>query len=186
MTKEPVSVAEDENDVALILRAKKDPENFRPIYEKYYKKIFVFVLYRVGDKALCADITSQVFLKALLNVAKFEYKGVPISAWLYRIALNECNDFFRKSKRARFVAIENSGIQNLHEGLTNETRIEDLQQRLPVILAQLSPDELHLLELRYFEQRPFKEVANILGITETYAKVKVYRLLDKMKTLFLK
>ena len=185
MTKEPVSLAEDENDVALILRAKKDPESFRPIYEKYYKKIFVFILNRLGDKALAADICSQVFLKAMLNVAKFEYKGIPISAWLYRIALNECNDFFRKSKRVRFVALENSGIVNLHEELVGRTRIEDLQQKLPEILARLSPQELYILELRFFEQRPFKEVANILGITETYAKVKVYRLLDKMKKMFL-
>ena len=65
-------------------------------------------------------------------------------------------------------------------------RLEDLRKRLPDILQRLSVTELQIIELRFFEQRPYKEVADILGISEIYAKVKVYRILDKMKKLFLK
>ena len=74
----------------------------------------------------------------------------------------------------------------MYEELTNTTREEDLRQQLPAILQKLTGEELQLIELRFFEQRPFKEVAEIVGITETYAKVKVYRILQKMKKLFLK
>jgi RNA polymerase sigma-70 factor (ECF subfamily) len=170
----------------LIRKSQADPEAFRPLYEKYFKRIFLFVHHRVGDRALTADITSQVFLKALLNINKFSFRGLPFSAWLFRIALNECNDFFRKNKRYRLVTMEEEMVDHLYEELTSETRLEDLRQQLPLILQKLSVNELQIIELRFFEQRPFKEVGDILGISETYAKVRVYRILEKMKKLFLK
>lgn len=170
----------------IIMEAKSKPEAFRPLYERYFKKIFLFVLHRVGDKALTADITSQVFLKALLNIKKFDFRGVPFSAWLYRIALNECNDFFRKNSRNRIVTIEDTIVETLYEELTANSREDDLREKLPAILQQLSMEELQIIELRFFEQRPFKEVADIAGISENYAKVRVYRILEKMKKLFLK
>lgn len=170
----------------LIQRSKADPEAFRPLYEKYFKRIFLFVLHRVEDKSQAADITSQVFLKALINIKGFKFQGLPFSAWLFRIALNECNDYFRKNNRYRIVTIEDVSVEHLYEELTGTTREEDLRQQLPTILKKLSVEELQLIELRFFEQRPFKEVADIAGITETYAKVKVYRVLQRMKKLFLK
>lgn len=175
-----------QDEAELIVKSQADPEAFRPLYEKYFKRIFLFVLHRVEDKSLAADITSQVFLKGLLHIKRFKFRGLPFSSWLFRIALNECNDYFRKSTRYRVVTIEDKTVEHLYEELTSSTREEDLRQQLPAILQKLSSEELQLIELRFFEQRPFKEVADIIGITETYAKVKVYRILQKMKKLFLK
>ena len=177
---------EAKDEESLIRKSQADPEAFRPLYEKYFKRIFLFVHHRIGEKAISADITSQVFLKALVNIHKFTFRGFPFSAWLFRIALNECHDFFRKHKRYRFVTMEEEMVDHLFDELTSETRLDDLRQRLPSILQKLSENELQIIELRFFEQRPFKEVADILGISETYAKVRVYRTLDKMKKLFLK
>lgn len=174
------------DEEALIRKSQADPEAFRPLYEKYFKRIFLFVHHRVGDKAITADITSQAFLKALLNINKYSFRGLPFSAWLFRIALNECNDFFRKNKRYRLVTMEEEMVDHLYIELTSETRLEDLREQLPSILQKLSIKELQIIELRFFEQRPFKEVGDILGISETYAKVRVYRILEKMKKLFLK
>jgi RNA polymerase sigma-70 factor (ECF subfamily) len=174
---------DEKND---ILRSQTDPQAFRPLYEKYFKRIFLFVLHRVEDRSVAGDITSQTFLKALLNIGRFKFRGLPFSSWLFRIALNECNDYFRKNSRYRIVTIDDKAVEHLFEELTNNTREEDLRQQLPVILQRLSREELQLIELRFFDQRPFKEVADIIGITETYAKVKVYRILQKMKKLFLK
>ena len=84
------------------------------------------------------------------------------------------------------VTIEDTAVTFLYEELTSNSREEDLRQQLPAILQKLTGEELQLIELRFFEQRPFKEVADIVGITETYAKVKVYRILQKMKKHFLK
>jgi len=168
----------------MIEKARKDPQAFRPIYEKYYKKIFLFVLHRVGGKEESADITSQVFLKTMINLERYTFRGLPFSSWLYRIAVNECNDFFRKNKRERTVVLENEHVENLYDEMFGENMQEELRLKLPFILERLKPDELHLIELRFLEGRPFKEVAEILNITETYAKVRTYRILEKMKKLF--
>jgi RNA polymerase sigma-70 factor (ECF subfamily) len=174
-----------ENEPDLIERAKLNAEAFRPLYDHYYKTIFLFILHRVSEKELCADLTSQVFLKALQNIKRYQYKGLPFSAWLYRIAINEINDFFRSQAKQRYVAIEETQLQALHVELTEEFSIEHLQIRLEELLQRLEPDELHLLELRFFESRPFKEVAAILNISEVYAKVKTYRTLEKLKKYFI-
>jgi RNA polymerase sigma-70 factor, ECF subfamily len=169
---------------SIIRNAQNDPAHFKPLYEAYFKRIFRFVFHRVGEKDLAADLTSQVFLKALVNLKKFEFRGVPFSAWLFRIALNECNELFRKTKRHRYIAIDDADVMRLYEEMVGDFEPQSLFELLPVVLESLSQDELHLIELRFFEQRPFKEVAEILNITENYAKVKVYRVLDKMKVLF--
>lgn len=168
----------------VIRESKKDPQAFRSIYEKYYKRIFLFVLHRVGDKEQCADITSQVFLKAMVSLNSYQSRGLPFSSWLYRIAVNECNNFFRKNKRERLVVLEDSHVAYLYDEMFGETLQEELKARLPYIFEKLKPDELQLIELRFLENRAFKEVAEILDITETYAKVRTYRILEKMKKLF--
>lgn len=168
----------------IIEKARKSPGDFKPLYEKYFRPIFLFVLHRVGDKELTADLTSQVFLKALQKLHIYESRGFPFSSWLFRIAVNECNDFFRKSKRNRIVVLDDSHAETLYEEMFGSERMEELKAKLPNILERLAEDELQVIQLRFMEGRPFKEISEILGISENYAKVKTYRVLDKMKTLF--
>ncbi len=176
------NVPEEEH---ILRQSQADPEAFRPVYEKYYKKLFLFILHRTGERETTADLTQQVFMKALTSLRKFEFRGLPFSAWLYRIAINECNDYFRKTKRARLVVLEETSEELFYEELTAGNSSEELHTKLPAILQQLAPDHLQIIELRFFEGRSFKEVSEILGITENHAKVKTYRILKKMKKLFL-
>ena len=169
----------------IIRQAKEDARAFKPLYEKYYKPIFLFVLHRTGDKDISADLTSQVFLKALAGLNKYEFRGLPFSSWLYRIAINECISFFRKNKAVRLVVLEDHHADRVYEEMFGESIAEDLKRNLPRILEKLKPAELQVIELRYLEGRPFKEVAEMLNISETHAKVKTYRILDKMKKLFI-
>jgi RNA polymerase sigma-70 factor (ECF subfamily) len=175
--------SQPEEDV--LRKAKSDPAEFRPIYERYYKRIFLFVLHRVGDKQQTADITSQIFLKALQKIHSFQFKGFPFSSWLFRIAVNECNDFFRKTKRQRLVILEDAHAELLYEEMFGDETMEELRTMLPAILTRLDEKELQFIELRFLEEKPFKEVAEILGVSENYAKVKTYRVLEKMKKLFI-
>lgn len=168
-----------------IRKAVANPDSFRPLYEAHFKRVYLFVLHRVGDKDLACDLTQQVFLSALSHISRYQFRGLPFSAWLFRIAINQCNDFFRKTKRNRTVVLEESSVENLYEELTADQTLEEWERQLPSILEQLDPDELYVIELRFFEARPFKEIADILGITENYAKVRTYRILEKMKKLFL-
>jgi RNA polymerase sigma-70 factor, ECF subfamily len=167
-----------------ILKAQKDPEAFRDIYERYYKAIFRFVLHRVGDKEHTADLTSQVFLKALQNLYQFKFKGFPFSSWLYRIAVNECNSYFRKNKRYRVVVLEETHAEMLYEEMFGNEVLAELKAELPLIMERLSLEDIQYIELRFMDERPFKEVAEIIGVSENYAKVRTYRVLDKMKKMF--
>jgi len=177
------SVGESENEI--ILLSQKDPASFKPLYERYYRRILLFVLRRVNDKELATDITQQVFFKVLSNIGRFQFRGLPFSSWLYRIAINECNDYFRKKNRVRWVTLEKENIGYLYEELTADTTMEDLETKIPGILQQLKPIELLLIELRFFEGKPFREIAEILNVKEVNAKTKTYRILQKMKKLFM-
>ena len=89
-----------------IEEAKKNPARFGVIYERYYQQIFLFVYKRLADEENTADVCSQVFLKAMLSLKKYKFQGVPFSAWLYRIAFNEINQFFRNTKSERVIGME--------------------------------------------------------------------------------
>jgi RNA polymerase sigma-70 factor (ECF subfamily) len=167
-----------------IMQSKKDPAAFRPLYLRYFRSVYLFMLRRVGDKELSADLTQQVFLKALLHIPRYELRGIPFSVWLFKIALNHLNEYYRKSKQARTVVLDEAGLETLFEEITADQRLENLEQQLPAILQKLSLPDLQLIELRYFENRSFYEIGQLLGITENYAKVRTYRALDRMKKLF--
>jgi RNA polymerase sigma-70 factor (ECF subfamily) len=178
-TKEDIAL-----ELEIIEKAKADPNRFTPLYNKYYKQIFLFIYRRADDEDITADITSQVFLKAILHLPKYEFKGVPFSAWLYRIASNEINQFFRSSKASRAISMEDSGIDRLHEELGDDDSDEkEKEQMLMESMNHLTKEEVQYLELRFFEDRSFKEVGYILKITENNAKVKTYRILDKIKKI---
>ncbi len=162
--------------------AKHNPEKFAVLYERYFKSIFLFVFKRTNDEDISADITSQVFLKALINISKYQFKGVPFSAWLYRIAFNEINLYFRNNKSSRFVNIDENGILNILVEV-KENDSTELQHKIMNAVKKLNLKELQLIELRFFEKHSFAEVGIIVGTTENNAKVKVYRILDKLKKM---
>lgn len=169
----------------LVEAAKADPAKFSLLYEKYYKVIFVFIFRRTGEEEVTADITSNTFLKAMLALPKYEYKGVPFSAFLFRIALNEINMYFRKSKKERVVSLGQANLGAMADE-TGQGDTEENRGLVLALLAHLDSEAMQLIEMRFFEKRPFAEIAGILGITENHAKVKTYRILDKLKALILK
>jgi RNA polymerase sigma-70 factor (ECF subfamily) len=185
MTEGSIQQKQAVNEEDAIRKSAKDPNAFRPLYQLYFKRIYLFVFHRVGEKELAADLTQQVFLNAMLNIHKYEFRGLPFSSWLFRIAVNQCADFFRKNKKARMVVLEEANIRDLYTELTEEQSWDEWERKLPVVLEQLDADDLQLIELRYFEQRPFKEVSEIMGLSESNTKVRTYRILDKMKKIFL-
>jgi len=162
--------------------SQSDHRMFSVLYERYYEQIFVFIWRRTGDEDLTADICQQAFLKAMMNIGKFTFRGLPFSAWLYRIALNEMNMHFRKTKREREISIEETDASRL----ATEMGEDDNEERLALLLnniTKLLPEESQLLELRFFEKRSFGEIGVILAITENNAKVRTYRVIDKLKNL---
>lgn len=162
--------------------AKTDPNGFEPLYTKYYAPILKFVYKRMESLDDSRDVTSTVFTKALSNICKYKHQGFPFSSWLYRIAINEVNMFYRRSKKDRIISLDDKGMRNMAEA--SETVNDELIAALKQSLLYLSEEELLLIELRFFEERPFAEVGQILDITENNAKVRTYRTLDKLRKVY--
>ncbi|MBL7851635.1 MAG: sigma-70 family RNA polymerase sigma factor [Cyclobacteriaceae bacterium] len=170
-------------DDALVRHAKQGPANFQPLYEAYFSRIYMFILYRVADKDTAGDLAQQTFLNAMLNIQNYEMRGVPFSSWLYRIALNQCNAYYRKAKRERTIVLEEKHMEDLVEELIDTESMDEWKQSLPRVLGELKAADLQIIELRFLDGRPFREVGEILGISENLAKVRTYRVLDRMKKM---
>ena len=167
-------------ELVWIEAAKSNPERFAPLYNKYYKQIFNYVYQRLESKDTAFDITAQVFLKALTNIGKYEFKGVPFASWLYRIAHNEVMQLYRANKNSRSI---NADIGDLRF-ICEENESPFFEEYIPAIkqlIQELNEDDLQMVELRYFERRAFKEIAEILEITEVNAKVRMHRIIEKLK-----
>src|SRR5688572_325785 len=102
-----------DQEKVLVHEAQKDRAKFALLYKKYFEQIFLFVLKRVESEDTAADITSQVFMKAMVNISKYRDMGLPFSSWLFRIARNEMNDMFRKKQIVMVVSIESRGLSEM-------------------------------------------------------------------------
>lgn len=176
----PVTIQTEEE---CIKAAQENPHAFKKLYERHYTAIFGFILKRINDKDITADVTQQVFVKALTSIKKYNHKGLPYSAYLYRIATNECNSFFRIKNKFRFVVVDDELSESLIDQLGIEDTYYSKMAKLKEAFKLLQIDEIQLLELRFFEMMSFREVGYIMSITENLAKVKTYRLLSKMKKM---
>ena len=162
--------------------SKTNPKCFEPIYLKYYELILKFVYKRIEDLDDSREITSIVFAKACINISKYKDRGFAISSWLYRIAINEINLFYRQSKKTRVMSLDDRSVKSIAD--ESKTLNVDHLTALKKALLYLAENELMLIELRYFEERPFSEVGQILEISENNAKVKTYRVIDKLKKIY--
>ncbi len=170
-----------ENDI--VEAAKKDPKQFEALYKKYYEQIFRYIHQRMDDKEMAFDITSQVFLKAMINLPKYKYKGVPFSSWLYRIAMSEVYQSFKDKKSTRTVNVDTSNVEDIIDEVEQDNTGE-MRQALIEVIGDLPEIELQIIEMRYFEKRSYREIGDILGMTENNAKVKAYRIVEKLKKRF--
>lgn len=166
----------------LVDEAKKEPARFQALYNKYYERIFLFVWQRMDDKEVAHDVTSQVFLKAMQNLYKYEFKGVPFASWLYRIAKSEVYTVFRQQQAQRTVNIETSGLRDMADEMEDD-KYAPYIDILKESVTELEEEDIQFIEMRFFEKRAFKEIADIFGITENNAKVKTYRILEKLKKI---
>lgn len=171
-------------ELGWVQEAKKDPQHFAPLYKKYHEQIFRYIYQRMDDEEMAFDVTSQVFLKAMKNLHKYEFRGVPFSSWLYRIAKSELYQSFRDKKAERTVNIDDVQLSVVIDEFDTDEN-EENKQRLIKCIAQLKESDIQLIEMRFFEKRSFKEIGEILDITENNAKVKSFRALEKLKKQFI-
>ena len=179
----------------LIKEAQKDNESFAKLYDLYYPKIFGYIFRRTLDLELSKDITSETFIKAYINIGRFQWKNIPFSSWLFRIATNEMNmaDRKKKYKAESLHQLLEKGTLEIADPQSLETEkivIEkQLQQSKDFLAVQqklllLPVKYQEVIALRFFEVKRIKEIAEILDKNEGTVKSLISRGIDKLKILF--
>lgn len=181
----------------LVERAKTDSQAFGELFDLYYPKIVSYIVHRVGDAAVGQDITSIVFFKVWNGLEKFEWRGLPFSAWLYRIASNEVNTYFRQKKfqpASLDALFEETGFEMPSELDVENDRIafEDTLERhedyvlVQKLLLELPLKYQEILALRFFEKKQLKDIAEITGKNLNTVKSLLVRGTAKLQRNFMK
>jgi len=182
----------EKDEKSLIEECKKNPEAFGRLYDSHFHTIFNYILYRTGSVTLAQDLTSQTFFNALKNIGNFRFRGISINAWLYRIATNEVNGHFRKQKRRSFTTLDTLSENLADEDNQPDQEIEEAEEALRQkkmfrllnqCIQELKPLEQALVTMRYFDRKPYAEIAEILGHREQTLRMRNSRLLKKLKKI---
>ena len=154
---------------SLVRRAQKnDPEAFAQLYEENFNKIYRYLALRVGNEMEAEDMTQQVFLKALQSISSFRWKGVPFSAWLFRIAHNQAVDHLRKKGKRVSVPLDDSLSSGDSPPATTERKMD--VERLLEATERLTEAQREVISLRFTSELPIAQVAKIMGKSQGAVK----------------
>ena len=155
-----------QDEESLVRRAKQhDQEAFAQLYEEYFDKIYRYVTLRMGDRMEAEDITQQVFLNAIKAISSFKWKGVPFSAWLFRIAHNQVVDCLRKKTKRATATLEESEVTSDDDPQLIFERKLNIEQ-LTLATKKLTPAQQEVISLRFASEMSINQVAKIMGKSE--------------------
>jgi RNA polymerase sigma-70 factor (ECF subfamily) len=172
----------------------KDKDAFSRLFDFYYDKIINYVFRRTLDVEYSKDITSNVFLKALDNINSFKWKnGIDsFNAWIFKIATNEINQYFRKQNRYKLI-IDDPEIRfnsKSEDNLAFEIEKKVDNDKYLIILSkaikELKPIYQDILHLRYFEEMPYNEISEILNKNESTVRVYAKRAIEELERVLKK
>ncbi len=171
-------MVEPSDDEAIIRAAKGDGEAFSVLYQRYVRRIYNYIYYRTGNQHDAEDLTERVFFRALNHIHNYRNRGLPFSAWLYRIAHNLVANWYRDTKRRKEVPLEDHAY-TIHRGELPESSLVRLQEveQLMAALRRLPPERQNLLILKFVERLSNEEIAQIMGRTEGAIKSLYHRTL---------
>lgn len=175
-----VKIREEE----LIRLAKQDIVHFEPLYLAYYKPVYCFVAGKVQSRDDVMDLCSQTFLKAMDKIGRYKEEGGRFLSWLFGIAFREVAEYYRKKGRTIFVGLDERGLEQLREELGFNTETREEQVILAKVLNRMQPEEIQLIQLRYFDDCSYRDIGQVLDITETNARVKTFRAIQTLRELY--
>jgi RNA polymerase sigma-70 factor (ECF subfamily) len=167
------------NDSELVKRAKAgDQTAVTQIYERYAAAIYRYIYFRVREAELAEDLQAEVFLRMLEGIHRYEERGWPISAWLYRIAHDRTVDTIRRRRSRKHVPLELWG--GSCDGPENMVSAQLDYEELARTLEVLTDDQRQVILLRFMADMSVQEVAKALGRTEGAVKALQHRGLQSL------
>ncbi|HLZ73225.1 MAG TPA: sigma-70 family RNA polymerase sigma factor [Dehalococcoidia bacterium] len=175
------------HEAALVARAVSDPEAFGELYDRYVLRVYRFAFRRLGDHAEAEDVTAQTFHRAFEALGRFEWRGAPFGAWLFRIARNAVID--RRRAGAAPVSLDGIGEGGYEPTDAAATAPEDavlLDEELGAAwaaVARLPALQRRAVTLRFGRDLSHAEVGAIIGRSEAATKQLVYRAMKTLREL---
>jgi RNA polymerase sigma-70 factor (ECF subfamily) len=172
----------EESDSGLIARAKKDPETFGLLYERYVGRIYNYIYYRTGNHQDAEDLTARTFYRALKHMSGYVDRGAPFSAYLYRIAHNVVANWHRDTSRRQIISLDELVMGTLkRDGPASLAEEREEQDLLLQVVHRLPPERQELLILKFVEQMRNAEIAEVMGRTEGAIKSLYHRTLVALR-----
>jgi RNA polymerase sigma-70 factor, ECF subfamily len=163
----------------LVEDAQKDPTRFAELYEINFERVYAFIARRVGDRDAAEDLTSEVFHKALANLRRFEWRGVPFAGWLFKIAGNAITD--RAQRAGKELAVDDPPEMSAEARTLVD--LEEVERRASLfrLVHQLPEDQRQVIAMRFAEEKSIREIAGALGRTEGAVKQLQFRGLQSLR-----
>jgi RNA polymerase sigma-70 factor (ECF subfamily) len=174
--------AEPADEARLVEQAKTDPVAFGELYERYVRRIYNYIYYRTGNEHDAEDLTARVFYQALENIERYTVRGLPFSAWLYRIAHNLVANWHRDRSRRKVSPLDEAvagGLWAEAPESVAETREE--RDRLLAAIRQLPAERQQLLLLKFVERMSNAEIGLVMGRSEGAVKSLYHRTLLSLR-----
>ena len=166
--------ANTDDDRLLVEAAQADPTRFVELYERYIHRVYAYVSRRTRDRAAAEDVTSEVFQQALAHLPRFEWRGVPFAAWLFRIAANAVADRWRSEARDSHDAPDDTPDPHDTGEIERRAMLFQLVGRLPDL-------QRRVIEMRFVEEKSIREIAAALKRSEGAVKQLQIRALENLR-----
>lgn len=171
-------VSTSESDDILIRRAQENPAAFEPLYERYVAQVYAYAYYRVGNVQDAEDITARTFYQALTHLSRYTNRGVPFSAWLFRIAHNLVSNWHRDNGRRQTYPLDIVlDTPDPSASLAERAEVNEETRRLWAVIRTLPPERQQLLVLKFVDELSTEQIAVIMGRSEGAVKALLHRTL---------
>ena len=169
-----------EQERELVEHAKRDPQEFGALYDRHFQQIYRFVFSRVREQTAAEDVTSEVFIKALKALPRYQDTGRPFAAWLYQIAVNAIADRYRAQKPSQ-------PLEDFHDlaiagpALEEEAVRHDEMRRVWALVEQLPAQQRTALVLKFQEDMKIEDIAHAMGKTSGAVKLLIHRGVTRLR-----
>lgn len=175
-------LAEISDELALKRAAQGDQEAFGILYDRYVGRIYSYIYYRTGNQHDAEDLTARVFFRAMRHVENYKDRGLPLSAWLYRIAHNLVANWHRDNSRKKEIPLDEI-ILVRHSGELPEAVLIDNEEKenLLLVIHRLPSDRQQLIILKFVEHMSNAEIGQVMGKSEGAVKSLYHRTLLSLR-----
>ena len=164
---------------ALVELAKRDPNAFGELYDRHFQQIYRFVYSRIGEQSAAEDVTSEVFIKALRGIGRYQDTGRPFQAWLYQIAVNAIADRYRAAKPVEDIA-EQRGLA-VEGDLEALAAHRDEMRRIWALVERLPGPQRTAIVLKFQEDLKIEDIAVAMGKSPGAVKLLIHRAVTRLR-----